>query len=104
LLQNHAHHDGRCAGLLDVYSSGAYFTGWRQRIRFPLLDDGPPPVVPATRWLLTTGWMLSQCASCSRTTGKRLPDPFVCTYCRRSAAAKRSRVAASASSMSSQQA
>src|SRR5262245_58725418 len=56
VLQNHVHHDARRAGLLDLYSSGPYFSGWRRRIRLPLYDDGPPPVVPATRWLLTTGW------------------------------------------------
>ena len=56
VLQHHAHHDARRAGLLDVYSSGLYFTGWLECMRLPLLDDGAPPVAAATRWLLTTGW------------------------------------------------
>jgi REP element-mobilizing transposase RayT len=57
VLQNSAHHDALAAGILDVYSSGAYFGGWRGRLRLPLVHDGEPPVVPATRWLLTTGWL-----------------------------------------------
>ncbi len=56
VLQNAAHHDRLAAGVVDVYSSGAYFNGWREPIKLRPIDDGPPPVVPATTWLLTTGW------------------------------------------------
>jgi hypothetical protein len=41
---------------VDLYSSAAYFDGWRERLRLPLLDDGEPAVVPPRIWLLTTGW------------------------------------------------
>jgi len=56
VLQNAHHHQHLVAGLLDVYSSAPYFDGWRERLRLPLVNDGDPPVVPATAWLLTTGW------------------------------------------------
>ena len=57
VLQNAAHHDARVAGVLDVYSSGPYFQGWRERLGLPILDDGPPPCVPPTSWLLEKGWL-----------------------------------------------
>jgi len=56
VLQNAHHHQHLVAGLLDVYSSAPYFDGWREPLRLPLVNDGDPPVVPATAWLLTTGW------------------------------------------------
>jgi REP element-mobilizing transposase RayT len=56
VIQNHAHHDAHRAGVLDVYSSGCYFTGWREPILLPLVDDGPPPLTPARSWLARTGW------------------------------------------------
>ena len=59
VLQNAAHHNANMAGLLDVYSSAAYFDGWRERLTLPLIDDGPPPVEPPRVWLLTTGWLRS---------------------------------------------
>ncbi len=56
VLKNAAHHAALAAGVLDVYSSGVYFDGWREPIRLRLIDDGPPPIVAAKSWLLTTGW------------------------------------------------
>jgi REP element-mobilizing transposase RayT len=57
VLHNGAHHNPELAGAIDVYSSAPYFNGWRRRIRLRFVDDGPPPVVPARTWLLTTGWL-----------------------------------------------
>ena len=57
VLQNAAHHDARVAGVLDVYSSGAYFPHWREPLRLPIVDDGPPPIMAPRVWLLTTGWL-----------------------------------------------
>jgi REP element-mobilizing transposase RayT len=59
VLQNGAKHERLLAHreLLDPYSSAGYFDGWSSRL--PLrrcIPDDPPPVVPATFWLLTTGW------------------------------------------------
>jgi hypothetical protein len=56
VLHNAAHHNPELTGAIDVYSSAAYFPGWLERIRLRIIDDGPPPVVPATTWLLETGW------------------------------------------------
>ncbi len=50
---------GRLPQGLDAFSSAAWFDGWHTpprgatRIR---REHDPPPVVPATCWLLTTGW------------------------------------------------
>ena len=50
---------GRPPEGLDAFSSGAWFDGWhtppRGAARLRSLHD-PPPVVTASRWLLTTGW------------------------------------------------
>jgi putative transposase len=45
----------------DPYSSAAWFTGWNERTPTDTdwkreLVAQPPPTVPATTWLLTTGW------------------------------------------------
>ena len=45
-------------GGIDPFSSAWYFDGWasdawRSAVGPP---EGPPPVAPATHWLLTTGW------------------------------------------------
>ena len=65
VLSNLRHH---CSGPLardwpDPYSSAVWFDGWAPRARFafgePRLKElraHPPPTLPATRWLLTTGW------------------------------------------------
>jgi putative transposase len=56
VLHNAAHHGRLVAGLLDVYSSAPHFNGWREPLQLELIDDGPPPVVPPTCWMLTAGW------------------------------------------------
>jgi REP element-mobilizing transposase RayT len=56
VLLNTAHHEPLKAGLLDVYSSGPYFDGWKERLRLRILEDGDPPCVPPTSWVLRTGW------------------------------------------------
>jgi REP element-mobilizing transposase RayT len=57
VLQNVAHHDRNLRGVIDVYSSAAYFHGWRERLSLPLVLDGDPPVTAARSWLLTVGWL-----------------------------------------------
>jgi REP element-mobilizing transposase RayT len=57
VLRNAVHHRAAPAGpFFDVYSSAIYFDGWAQPPRLPVLDDGAPPVVAPTTWLLTAGW------------------------------------------------
>ena len=43
---------------IDAFSSAAWFDGWHTPPRGAarLTTRHPPPVVPATVWLLTTGW------------------------------------------------
>jgi REP element-mobilizing transposase RayT len=43
-------------GWLDPHSSSVFFDGWRERVEPAREDREQPPVVPATVWLLTTGW------------------------------------------------
>jgi REP element-mobilizing transposase RayT len=57
VLQNGAHHDRNLHGVLDVYSSAAYFDGWRERLALPLVLDGDPPRTAAKSWLLSAGWI-----------------------------------------------
>jgi len=62
VLRNYAKHAaewGRpIVGVVDEYSSGAVFDGWRTRpTRIETAcAQGPPPVAKATTWLLATGW------------------------------------------------
>ena len=57
VLRNAVHHGAAPRGpFFDVYSSAAYFSGWRDPPRLRLVDDGEPPVTAPTVWLLTTGW------------------------------------------------
>lgn len=53
---NNAHQHHEDAPRFDVYSSAAYFDGWSIPCDFPPSRD--PPVVPASLWLLTTGWRM----------------------------------------------
>ena len=45
---------------LDPYSSAPWFEGWSRPVSESTLPDSilalPPPTMPATVWLLTTGW------------------------------------------------
>lgn len=54
VLQNARHHHGDEAPPFDIYSSAAYFDGWTIPCDFP--PARVPTVVPASLWLLTTGW------------------------------------------------
>ena len=66
VLNNARHHEVEAGMLLDCdwfdpCSSGAWFDGWRRPIRADAswkrdLLAMPPPTVPASVWLLTTGW------------------------------------------------
>jgi len=50
---------GRPPEGLDAFSSAAWFDGWHTPLRGAVRirrEHDPPPVVPATSWLLTTGW------------------------------------------------
>lgn len=47
-------HRGHGPFEFDLFSSAAYFDGWRRPCDCPRSHD--PPVVPATLWLLTCGW------------------------------------------------
>jgi hypothetical protein len=42
-------------GYVDPCTSAAWFDGWRERVALRR-EEGPPPVAPATTWLLTVGW------------------------------------------------
>lgn len=53
VLENDRHHRGG-PPRFDIYTSAAYFDGWTIPCDFPPSPE--PPVVPATLWLLTTGW------------------------------------------------
>lgn len=55
VLQNHRHHHGG-EHQFDIFSSAAYFDGWTIPCDFAPSPD--PPVVPASLWLLTTGWRI----------------------------------------------
>jgi REP element-mobilizing transposase RayT len=41
---------------LDLYSSAVHFDGWKEPNTTTFFDDGLHVVVPATAWLLKTGW------------------------------------------------
>jgi len=63
VLRNYSKHAaewGRpITNVIDPYSSGAVFDGWRTSPRSifeTACAQGPPPVAKATTWLLTTGW------------------------------------------------
>ena len=57
VLRNGGRHGESPAGpFLDTYSSGHFFDGWKEKVTFRLFRGDDPPVVPASRWLLTTGW------------------------------------------------
>lgn len=57
VFRNVAKHGARLigTGLVDPYSSGSRFWGWKSAVR-PLIEPGLWPYVPATTWLLQTGW------------------------------------------------
>jgi REP element-mobilizing transposase RayT len=57
VFHNAVKHGALPAGpFFDVFSTAAFFDGWTPKPRLPLLEDGERPVVPATVWLLTSGW------------------------------------------------
>src|SRR5690348_14693373 len=91
---------------VDPYSSGAYFSGWRELadhdVFWPVPRSYEPlPVWLPKTWLLAEGWMRTKCGSCSGTRSQPAwMDPFVCYLC--AGKARRSRRAATTSSMSSQ--
>ena len=56
--KHEAERGGRPADDLDVYSSAAWFEGWRREPReaLRLRAKRAPPVAAPTFWLLTQGW------------------------------------------------
>ncbi len=55
VLNNARRHGLRLAQAVDLYSSGCWFDGWREKFR----TRGMPaacPVAAARTWLLSTGW------------------------------------------------
>jgi REP element-mobilizing transposase RayT len=56
--RHHAHDRGVQLGPgFDPYSSAVWFAGWKEGPqRWPKPIPRPPPVVPATTWLLRSGW------------------------------------------------
>jgi hypothetical protein len=54
VLANARHHRIRVAGV-DPFSSGAWFDGWRERLR--IRGALPPILVAARTWLLRIGWI-----------------------------------------------
>jgi REP element-mobilizing transposase RayT len=58
VLSNHLKHGEYDVGLLDPFSSGAWFTGWAHGPDPPISDDDPSPAARATTWVLREGWYL----------------------------------------------
>ena len=61
VLQNVFRHSSRARFLYpdqpDEFSSGQWFTDWKEsHLNAQPSDEGDPPVLPPTVWLLTTGW------------------------------------------------
>ena len=52
VLQNARHHHGRRAVGVDLFSSGRWFDGWKQRVA----TVAASPIAAARTWLLREGW------------------------------------------------
>ncbi len=56
VLQNAKKHGRRLKGLIDGFSSGRWFDGWCERLRFTGPELSPAPIAAARTWLLDQGW------------------------------------------------
>jgi REP element-mobilizing transposase RayT len=56
VLNNARKHGRRLAQALDLFTSGVWFDGWRERFTVSNLDGVARPVACARTWLLGVGW------------------------------------------------
>jgi len=54
VLRNHWRHRGRAEQDLDMFTSGPWFDGWKEKFEVSNLPESP--VAKARTWLLHTGW------------------------------------------------
>ena len=55
VLNNARRHGLRLAQAVDVFASGAWFDGWREKFRARSVPEARPVAAPRT-WLLRIGW------------------------------------------------
>ena len=56
VLNNARRHGVPLGQLLDLFTSGAWFDGWRDRFTVSNLEGVARPVASARTWLLGVGW------------------------------------------------